>query len=46
MAVVGCNYLAKKFSCLRGLRRCGRVESGIPLETRTNGISREERCHN
>lgn len=39
------NHLAKEFGSLRGLRRGGRIKSCIPLETRTNGICREERCH-
>ena len=45
LAVLRSNYLAMIFSRLCGLRRCGRIKSGIPLETRTNGICGEKRCH-
>ena len=40
------NHLAKKFCRLCGLRRGSRIKSGIPFETRTNGICGEERRHN
>lgn len=46
LALLGDNHLAKKFGRLCGLRGGGRIKSGIPLETRTNGICREEGCHN
>jgi len=43
---VGFNHLTKEFCRLCGLRRGGRIKSGIPLETRTNGICGEEGRHN
>jgi hypothetical protein len=45
LAVSGFNHLAKKFCGLCGLWRGGRIKSGIPLETRTNGIGGEEGRH-
>jgi hypothetical protein len=38
-------HLAVIFGCLRGLGCSCRVESGVPLKARANGICREERCH-
>lgn len=43
---VGFNHLTKEFCRLCGLRRGGRIKSGIPLKTRTNGICGEEGRHN
>jgi hypothetical protein len=40
----GINHLAMEFGGLCGLRRGSRVKSGIPLETRTNGVCGEEGC--
>ena len=45
LPVMNCNNLTMifcRFCCLRSRRR---IEGGIPLEARTNGVCRKERCH-